>query len=70
MRPAPREADVTVINCGSIIQFHARTDKARAWFRDNVQSEGWQWLGHALCVDPRCAEQLAEGLAEAGLLGD
>lgn len=70
MRPTSREADVAIINCGSIVQFHARTQAARDWFDQNVHTEGWQWMGRTLCVEPRYAEDLALGLADAGLLGD
>lgn len=68
-RAQQRPADVTVINCGSIVQFMATTNEGLAWLRDNTDSEGWQWMGRCLCVDHRYAGDLAHGLAEAGLLG-
>lgn len=65
--PIENLVDVYCVNCGSIIQFEPRTDEARAWFDENVQSEGWQWLGNRLCIEPRLADNLLQGIIEAGL---
>jgi hypothetical protein len=59
--------DVTVMNEGSIVAFRINTKEAKEWFKENVQAEGWQWMGSSLCVDPRYAEGLIEGIGEAGL---
>jgi len=61
-------AQTQVINCGSIVQFYL-SDAALAWVNENVQTEGWQWMGkRMLCVDHRYAPGLGEALAEQGLL--
>lgn len=59
--------DVYVEDHGSIVQFEPRTEEARQWFDENVQAEGWQWLGNRLCVDHRLAKHLREGIQIAGL---
>ena len=58
--------DVTVRDEGTIVQFIPNSDAARAWFKENVQAEGWQWMGPALCVDARPAQDLAQRLEEEG----
>lgn len=59
--------DIQVRNEGSIVQFILLTKKAKTWVRENVQSEPWQWMGSSLCVDWRYAEDLFQGMLEAGL---
>lgn len=59
--------DVVVSNQGTIIQFRPVTDAGREWIDENVQSEGWQWLGAWLSVDWRFAAPLIEGMQNAGL---
>ncbi len=62
---------VTVINHGSTVQFMANNDEGLDWLKRNLETESWQWMGRrTVCVDPRYAEAIAEGLADAGLLGD
>lgn len=62
------QPDLAIYDHGSIIQFDPLCDEAALWFEQNVQTEPWQWLGGRLCVDHRCAKELAEGLCEAGLV--
>ncbi len=64
-KPAP---DVHVGNHGSIFTFEPRSAAAREWIADNVQSESWQWIGGALSVDHRYAQDLAQGMLDAGLV--
>jgi hypothetical protein len=52
---------------GVMVGFEPRTDAARAWFDEHVQSEPWQWLGRVLWLDMRMAVPLADGIREAGL---
>lgn len=59
--------DVMVYDAGSIIQFEPLTDAARDWFRAEVQSDPWQWLGNRLGVDARLAPGLAAAMDEHGL---
>lgn len=60
--------DVEVRNEGSIVAFDLRSQAAKEWVWENVESEGWQWMGaHTLCVDWRYAEPLVDALRNAGL---
>lgn len=54
--------DFDVIDNGSIISIIPRNETAQAWIDDNVQSEGWQWLDQALCIDHRMADTLIDGI--------
>ena len=51
---------------GSIISVVPLTTAAVKWIDANVVSEPWQWLGGALCVDPRCARDLTDAIAAGG----
>jgi hypothetical protein len=51
---------------GSIIAIVPLTKAAIKWIDENVVSEPWQWLGGALCVDPRYARDLTDAIAAAG----
>jgi hypothetical protein len=62
-----RMTDLTVRNEGTIVQIIPNTLLARNWISENVQSEGWQWLGMTLCVDHRMAGPLLEGAILDGL---
>ena len=61
------EVDVEVYRDGTIVTFTPKTDAATEWIEANVESESYQWLGPALCVEHRYAEPLAAGMMEAGL---
>ncbi len=50
---------------GTIVLITPLTKRARAWMKDNIQSESWQWLGGSLGVDHHCADDLLEGMTEA-----
>lgn len=41
------------INAGTIYQICPKTKKALKWMQENLQTDGWQWLGKTLCVDHR-----------------
>jgi len=58
--------DVLVRNEGTVYVFSPLTAAAKAWFDENVQSEGWQWFGNALVVEHRYALGLGQGLRDAG----
>jgi hypothetical protein len=59
-------ADVTVENHGSIFLFRPMNDAARQHLEENV-SDGAQWFGGALAVEPRYAGALAQALIEDGM---
>jgi len=60
--------DVQVTNCGSVWQFTPMNEGALSWIGENVQAEGWQWLGDSLVVDWRYGMGLVELMRNAGLL--
>ncbi len=60
-------ADVVVRDEGTIVMIMPATPRAKRWFKDNVQSESWQWLGPWLAIAPRTAGDLASGIIDAGL---
>lgn len=58
--------DVSVTNQGSIILFHLLTDAARTWVDEHVSDDA-QFFGNGLVVEPRYAQDLADGMAGDGL---
>jgi hypothetical protein len=60
--------DVLVNNAGTLFTFCPLTARAKEWIAENVQSEGYQWLGATLCVEHRYAWGLAQGMKDAGLV--
>lgn len=59
--------DVLITDHGSIILFEPLTPAATAFLTENTSEEA-QWFGHALCVEPRYARDLAQGLVDEGFL--
>lgn len=51
---------------GSIIMLWPLSREASDWVEENVQSEPWQWLGEALCVDHRMARGLIDAVITEG----
>jgi hypothetical protein len=65
-KPLPDPIDVQVTNGGSIFLFQPYTDEAKAWIKNNVSEES-QWFGFSLAVEARYAQDLAQGMIDAGL---
>jgi hypothetical protein len=59
-------SDFLIADHGSIITIRPVSEAACEWLDENVAAEPWQWLGGALCVDPRCARDLIDEIATAG----
>jgi hypothetical protein len=59
--------DFSVENHASIFLFRMNTPAAAEWVSENVQSDA-QFFGDALVVEHRYAQDLAEGMAESGLV--
>jgi hypothetical protein len=59
-------ADIRIINQGTMTGVLPLTEQASQWVDDNVQSEGWQWLGKILWVDHRMVDALIDGMIAAG----
>ncbi len=62
--------DFYIINHGSVVSLHPLTVACRDWVDENVHSEGWQWLGGGLAIEPRYANDLIAGLIDAGFKAD
>lgn len=58
--------DVTITCHGSLFLFHVHTVPAEQWIEENVSGEQ-SWLGSALAVEHRYAEELAAGMVAEGL---
>lgn len=61
-----RTPDVLIENHGSLMLFRLLTPEAIKWVDENV-SEDAQFFGGGLCVEPRYAQDLAQGMIDAGL---
>ncbi len=61
-----KSIDFLIEDQGSIVLFQPMSDAAKEWFSENVQSEGWQWMGPRLAVDHRPAQHLLEGIEAEG----
>jgi hypothetical protein len=61
------KADVIVENHGSVCMVTPISPAAREWVDDNVQLEGWQWLGESFACEPRYLPSLIVGMHENGL---
>lgn len=62
-----KEHDFEVNDEGTIVQIIPVSQTAKDWIDENVESEGWQWLGRALCIDHRYAEDIIDGMLSEGL---
>jgi len=60
-------ADIRVENHGTIARFVPLTENGREFLTSEVQSEGWQWFGNGLCIEPRYADGLIAACEENGL---
>jgi hypothetical protein len=47
-----------------MVGFTMLSDDAKQWLDENVETEGWQWLGNILWVDMRSAQQLINALMD------
>jgi hypothetical protein len=60
--------DVLIENHGSIAMFTPMTPAAREWVDENLGIEPWQMMGESVACEPRCLDNLVEGMREAGLV--
>lgn len=63
-RPEP---DALVSGGGSIYQLTPLSEAAKAWISENVQAEGFMWMGSSLCVEHRYIADIVQGMQDAGL---
>jgi|HubBroStandDraft_6_1064221.scaffolds.fasta_scaffold1422877_1 hypothetical protein len=67
--PDMSQHDVTLLDCGDLVQFLVFTDSARAWLDKNIDAADWQWIGTLfLCGKQRYAADLINGLKAARLI--
>jgi hypothetical protein len=59
--------DIRITDHGSLVLFTPVTQTAEAWIAAHVDS-GAQWWGRGVAVDHRLARDLAQGMAEDGLI--
>lgn len=62
------EADFHVRSHGSIWTFEPMTERAKSFVRTDLDVQGWQWLGPALGVDHRLANDLIASLEGEGFV--
>ena len=60
--------DVKVRNEGSVIMVTPVSPEAKDWVNENVSLEGWTWMGDSFAVEPRMADDLLSGMADAGFI--
>ena len=61
--------DFVVQNHGSVAVLQPLSTAAREWIDANVQSEGWQWIGGGLSMEPRYVNTIIGAMNDAGLKG-
>jgi hypothetical protein len=55
-------------NHGSIALFTPMTPEAHRWVEENVQIADWQRMGCSVACEPRCLDQIVEGMQQDGLV--
>lgn len=63
----PPVIDVEIRYAGSVTQLFINTSDAQEWVEDNLDTEGWQWMGNALCVESRFVDAVVQGMRDDGL---
>jgi hypothetical protein len=61
-------ADVLVENHSSVAVFTPMTPDAHQWVEEYVHVEPWQRIGCSIACEPRCLDQIIEGMQESGLI--
>lgn len=56
-----------IVDHGSLVAFTPTTEQEYQWMCENLSIESWQWLGRALQVDHRMADDLIEVMKEEGI---
>jgi hypothetical protein len=52
---------------GTVGRLTPETQAARDWINDHVESEPYQWLGPALCIESRYIAPIVERIVSDGL---
>jgi hypothetical protein len=60
--------DFRISNVGaSVVLVEPVTEEAKAFVSENVEVEGWAWMGRSFAVDPRYLDGLVALAEDAGL---
>lgn len=62
--------DFEVTDHGSIVQVHAKTQEAKDWIDENVEAPAYMWSGEVLNIEHRFADDIINGMLNAGLEGE
>lgn len=60
-------SDVRIESDSSMVLITPVSYVGRQWIDENLQVEGWQWLGRSLAVDKRYAGPIVDGMIGDGL---
>jgi hypothetical protein len=67
VRPEDLEpVDFLIEDCGTLWRFTPQSDQAKAFARNDLPLESWQWSKESVVVDHRPARRLADQLAREG----
>ena len=61
-------ADVLAAEYCSFAMLTPMTDIGHRWVEEHVEIEPWQRFGASVACDPRCLNDLVEGMREDGLV--
>lgn len=64
----PKVVDFVVRPNGTVWKFEPMTERAKSFVRTDLDVQGWQWLGPALGVDQRLANDLIAALEGEGFV--
>lgn len=62
-----KSIDAQVDNQGSLWLIRPLSLRANKWLSAHVDSQPWQWLGGALCIDARMATPIVRAMKRARL---
>jgi hypothetical protein len=60
-------SDFIVSNHGTIFTLTPRTEEAKDWINNNIDTENAQWFGQALIVEHRYIDDILFGIDQDGL---
>jgi hypothetical protein len=60
--------DIQIEDHGTIVLVRPLTPVGKEWLETHTESEPWQWIGPALSVAWRYADDLIEGMIADGLV--
>ena len=61
------QKDFSFIGSGSVVLVVPLTRKADRFTKARIYTEPWQWMGSGFACEPRMAQEILEGVRDAGL---